>query len=201
MKLFRSLEVLKRKRPIFLKVELLEDRSLPSVTLGASFDGMSVNDTTCNCQPPDTIAAVGTNHVIEMVNTAIRIIDKTTHNTLSTTELSTFFKPVFIGPNQSDPFVMYDELANHFVAGILDFVNGSTPDHLDFAVSSTDGAGALTWTLKNYSVGEGSFSADYPRAGWNADAYFVSFNMFSTSTGSFNHVQTLTINKSTLAVA
>src|SRR5262249_16969842 len=155
-KLFRSPEVFRRKRPIFLKIELLEDRSLPSVTLGASFEGMSSNDTTCNCQPPDTIAAVGTNHVIEMVNTAIRIIDKTTLNTQSTTELSTFFSPVFIGPNQSDPFVMYDELAGRFVVGILDFVNGSTPNHLDFAVSSTDGAGTLTWTFENYSVGEGS---------------------------------------------
>ena len=202
MKFFRSPEVLKRKRPIFLKVELLEDRSLPSVTLGASFDGMSVNDTTCNCQPPDTIAAVGPNHVIEMVNTAIRIIDKTTHTTQSTTELSTFFSPVFLGPNQSDPFVTYDGPSGRFVVGILDYVNGSTPNHLDFAVSNGDPSnGSFTWTFKNYSVGEGSFFADYPRAGWNKDAYFISFNMFSTSTGSFNHAQTLTINKSTLAVA
>ena len=126
MKFFRSPEVLKRKRPIFLKVELLEDRSLPSVTLGASFDGMSVNDTTCNCQPPDTIAAVGPNHVIEMVNTAIRIIDKTTHTTQSTTELSTFFSPVFLGPIlDADSLVIHhlEELALDLETVVLEVVH------------------------------------------------------------------------------
>jgi len=97
---------------------------------------------------------------------------------------------------------MFDESAGRFIVGILDYVNGSTPNNLDFAVSSVDGNGALSWTLKNYSVGEGSFSADYPRAGLNADAYFVGFNMFATSgSGSFSHVQELVINKSTLAIS
>jgi hypothetical protein len=205
MKFFR----LSRKSPILLrpkkgirpKVELLEDRTVPSVTLGANFVGLSSNDTSCNCQPPDDIAAAGTNHLVEMVNTAIRITDKA-GNIQSTQELSSFFSSVFTGPNQSDPFVMYDEAARRFIAGVLDYVNGSTPNNLDFAVSSVDGRGPLTWTFQNYSVGEGSFFADYPRAGLNADAYFVGFNMFATSgSGSFSHVQELIINKSTLAVS
>jgi hypothetical protein len=201
MKFYRSTSMLKRKKEINLKLELLEDRSVPSVSLGASFDGMNANDTACMCQPPDTIAAVGPNHVVEMVNTAIRISDRS-GATQSTTELSSFFSPVFVGPNQSDPFVMYDELAGRFVVGILDFPNGAGPNYLDFAVSNGDpSSGSITWTFAIYSVGEGSFSADYPRAGWNADGYFVSFNMFSNTSNSFDHVQTLTINKSTLAVA
>ncbi len=201
MRFFDSPSLLERRRKIVPRIEWLEQRLVPSVTVVTNFDGMSLNDTTCNCQPPDTIAAVGPNHVVEMVNTAIRISDKL-GRVQSTTQLSSFFSSVFIGPHQTDPFVMYDEVAGKFVAGVMDYVNGSTPNRLDFAVSSGDpSSGSFTWTFKNYTVGEVSFFADYPRAGWNADGYFVSFNMFNTTGfGSFSHVQTLTINKVTLAV-
>ncbi|HXL09153.1 MAG TPA: hypothetical protein VN966_02940, partial [Candidatus Bathyarchaeia archaeon] len=107
MKLFRrarkSPTLLRPKKGIRPHVEVLENRTVPSVTLGANFVGMSSNDTSCGCQPPDDIAAAGTNHVIELVNTAIRISDKA-GNIQSNQELSSFFGPAFIGPNQSDPF-------------------------------------------------------------------------------------------------
>src|SRR5260370_1665977 len=100
------------KKGIRLKVELLEDRTVPSVTLGANFVGMSSNDTSCGCQPPDAIAAGGTNHVLELVNTAIRISDKP-GNIQSNQELSSFFGAAFIVPNHSSPFVMSHQSAVH----------------------------------------------------------------------------------------
>src|SRR5258708_38537192 len=60
-----------------LFVERLEERTTPSVTLGVSFDGMNTTNNSCNCQPPDTIAAAGPNHVVELVNTAIEVFNKT----------------------------------------------------------------------------------------------------------------------------
>jgi hypothetical protein len=185
-----------------LWLETLEDRTVPSVTLGVSVDGMNTSNNSCNCQPPDTIAAAGPNHVIELVNTALEVFNKDGTVASAPQSLASFFSSVFVGPNQTDPFVMYDETLGRFAVGIMDYVNLSTPNHLDFAVSSADNGSPLTWTFENYSVGEGSFFADYPRAGWNAEAYFVGFNMFNTTgTGSFSHVQELVINKSTLAIS
>src|SRR5260370_26969197 len=91
----KSPTLLKPRKGIRPRVELLEDRTVPSVTLGTNFVGLSTNDTSCGCQPPDDIAAAGTNHLIEMVNTAIRITDKT-GITQSTQELSSFFGSALI---------------------------------------------------------------------------------------------------------
>jgi hypothetical protein len=160
---------------------------------------MYLGDNFCNCEPPDPIAAAGPNHVIEMVNSAIEIFNKNGTAASNPVSLATFFSSLSPA-HQTDPFVMYAETTGNFVAGVVDYTSSNKPDNLDFAVSQGDPAtGSLTWTFKKYNVGEGKYFGDYPRAGWNADAYFVSFNMYKGSF--FNHAQTLTINKSTLAVA
>src|SRR5437763_12687388 len=96
-----------KPRNIGILVEKLEERNLLSVSLGTNFAGMGSNNTSCGCEPPDTIAASGPNQVVELVNTAIRISDKA-GNTISTQELSSFFAP--LGTNSlSDPVVMFDD--------------------------------------------------------------------------------------------
>src|SRR5205807_7468371 len=62
-----------RYRPL---LERLEDRLVPTVSVLKSFAGMNFNDTTSGGEPPDTIVAAGPNHVVECVNTAIRVYDK-----------------------------------------------------------------------------------------------------------------------------
>src|SRR5436305_7281911 len=121
MRLFRfarSVETcLKKKRAARLRLEGLEDRVTPSVTLGVSVDGMNTTNNSCNCQPPDTITAAGPNHVVEMVNTAIEVFDKSGNVTSAPQSTLTFFSNHH-NANQSDPFVFYDESAGQFVAGI-----------------------------------------------------------------------------------
>src|SRR5882724_5902340 len=63
-----------RCRPL---LEPLEDRVVPTVSVLKSFAGMNFNDTTSGGEPPDTIVAAGPNHVVELVNTAIRVTNKT----------------------------------------------------------------------------------------------------------------------------
>ena len=174
-----------------LWLETLEDRTTPSVTLGVSVDGMNTTNNSCNCQPPDTIAAAGPNHIVELVNTAIEVFNKSGAVTSAPESLATFFHPT--NPNQSDPFVFYDEIAGQFVAGILDFGSTSAANLIDFA-TGTDGASGISWTVRTpIASGEGSLFLDYPRVGYNADAYFIEGNMFSSS---FAHVQVITVNKS-----
>jgi len=134
-----------------------------------SFAGMSFNDTSSGGEPPDTILAAGPNHVVELVNTAIRVYDKN-GGVLSTRELSSFFSPLGTVGQMSDPQTSYDELTNRFVVGVLDFdLPGIGPSHFDFAVSNTsDPTGG--WAFRRYDMndlveGIADF-ADYPRMGW-----------------------------------
>jgi hypothetical protein len=177
------------ERPV---VDRLESRTLLAVTVGVSVDGMSTSNNFCGCQPPDTIAAAGPYHVVELVNTAIEVFNKSGAVTSSPESLATFFSPT--NPNQSDPFVFYDEIAGHFVVGILEYSSGSAANLVDFA-TGTDSAGGISWSIHTpIASGEGSLFLDYPRVGYNADAYFIEGNMFNGNT--FQHIQIITINKS-----
>src|SRR5437660_10997950 len=69
----RCLKRLWTVRPEF---ERLEDRTLPSVTLGVNYAGINSNSSSCGCEPPDTIAAAGPSTVIELVNLALQINTK-----------------------------------------------------------------------------------------------------------------------------
>jgi hypothetical protein len=174
-------------------VERLEERTVMSVTVGVSVDGMNTTNNSCNCQPPDTIAAVGPNHVVEMVNTAIEVFNKSGGVTSAPESTLSFFSN-HINGNQSDPFVFYDELAGKFVAGILDYSSGNAANYVDFA-TGTDSASGITWTLHTpIASGEGRKFLDYPRVGYNADAYFIEGNMFRSNR--FSNVQVITIDKS-----
>src|SRR5262245_16704373 len=55
----------------------LENRTLLSVNIGSVFEGVDYNGSNCGCYPPDPNAAVGNNDVVELVNTQIRVYDKT----------------------------------------------------------------------------------------------------------------------------
>ncbi|HMC66218.1 MAG TPA: hypothetical protein VKI65_14875, partial [Gemmataceae bacterium] len=185
---------------IRLHLERLEDRALPSVNLLTNFACMGPGDTSCGCVPPDTIAAAGPNHVVEMINTAVRVYDKS-GTVLSTQELSNLFGPLGGVLNMSDPQVHYDELAGRWAIGVLDFDTTSN-SRFDFAVSN-DSDPTHGWILARYDMNDGigsSFDfADYPRMGFNADAWVVSFNMYPNLSAGADHSDLLVVNKSTFA--
>ena len=181
-----------------LFVERLEERTVPSVTLGVSVDGMNTTNNSCNCQPPDTIVAAGPNHVVELVNTAIEVFNKNGTVANAPESLLTFFSNHHYA-NQSDPFVAYDEIVGRFVVGVLDYSSGTRGNYVDFA-TGVDNTSGITWTLHApYSSGEGRKFLDYPRFGYNADAFFIEGNMFRGNT--FSNVQVITINKTNLNIA
>src|SRR5262249_39951148 len=100
--------------------------------------------------------------------------------------------------DMSDPTVAYDELRGRFVVGVLDF-NNTSKSRYDFAVSNSSDPGA-GFALRRYDLNDltGGFDfADFPRLGWNADAYVATFNMFAGGT-TYHHVNTLAIDKQTL---
>jgi hypothetical protein len=178
-----------------LVLELLETRNLLSVNVQSLFRGLSG---TAALEPPDTIAAAGPDVIVEMVNTTVAYYDKNSGGRLFQQDLSVFFRPLGGVLNLGDVVVVYDELAGRFALGVLDF-NLTNRSRLDFAVSNTsnplDG-----FQLRRFNLDDGlnGFDfADYPRIGYNADAYVLTFNMFP-QLAYRDHVNTLAIDKNSL---
>ncbi len=180
-----------RSRP---QVESLESRELLSVTVGQAHAGLGYT----GAYPPDTIGAVGPNYYVEEVNTTIAIYNKSTGSLVRSQGMGAFFNSLGGVQQLSDPFVGYDQIAGKFFTGILDFNNSDS--RIDFAVSNTsDPTG--TWTYHRYDTtndGSSNHLTDYPRFGYNREAYVISYNQFGNTSV---HVDTLAISKSNLATS
>jgi hypothetical protein len=187
----------KNRQPVLLQVEQLEDRCLPTVNVGTNFVGMNFSDSGGHV-PPDTIAASGPQFILEAVNLTLSVYDKNTGARVSQQTLKNLFSPLGDVQEMTDPAVAYDELRGRFVLGVLDFDNTSKSRY-DFAVSnSSDPAAGFSVRRYDLNDGVGGFDlADFPRLGWNADAYVASFNMFAGGS-TYDHVNTLSIDKQTL---
>jgi hypothetical protein len=190
-----------------LRPELLEERSLLSVALGTHFSALDFAQTGVGT-PPDTIAAAGPSEVVELVNTNIAVYNKTGGSPIFQQNLSQFFAGVMTGNALSDPFVLYDEQAGRFVVGVLDLsvsVFGTvSSDRLMIAVSNNNHPTSAADFTEKHSINvtesalshSGQVWGDYPRAGWNADEYVVTLNMFGTGFSQFyDHVSIITIGK------
>jgi len=175
-----------------------------TVTVGVSVTAIPGASSFCSCLPPDPNAAAGPINAVEVVNTAMEIIDKSGNLLSGPSSLPAFFSGHGFTVNSlSDPVVLFDESVvnplgpnGRFIIVVLDFTTESTTDFLDFAISNDADATHGFTNFRQVNVGETSFFADQPRLGVNADAYFVEFNMFSTSTGLYDHPQIFTIQKS-----
>ena len=175
---------------------------------GMGFDGINRTNTSA-VSPPDTTGAVGPSSYIEPLNTSLAIYSKTTGTTIpggGITTFSTFFAPLGTsGVSFSDPIIVYNDVTQQFAVGILDFhvSGGTTPTptdcRLDFAISKTSNPtlASTDWNFFRYNTNDGigatfDFS-DYPKIGYNADGYVVSFNMFP-NLSSFDHTSVLGID-------
>ena len=166
------------------------------------FDGINRTQTSA-VSPPDTNGAAGPSSFIETVNLSLAIYDKTTGLTTpggGITSFGTFFSPLGGTLSFSDPVVVYNEITQRFAVNVLDFsVNASgktTAMRDDFAISKTNNPSLSSsdWNFFRYNTddtpGPAVDFSDFPKVGYNADGYVISFNMFPSS---FNHVSVLGI--------
>jgi subtilisin-like proprotein convertase family protein len=182
-----------------LRLECLEDRTLLSVNVITTAPGVTFSNSSSGAEPPDPIVAAGPTQVVEMVNSDMRVTDQN-GNILATTPLTDVFAPLGPGSFLSDPGVMYDQQAKRFVISVLDVNVDTNTDDLLFAVSDNSTAtGGFTEQQRisfTNALDNGDL-ADYPRMGWNNDAYVYTLNMFD-QTLTFNHVDVVTINKASV---
>jgi len=143
------------------------------VQVGTNFAGQTSLDSPWG--PPDPIAAVGPNHVVEMVNENIAIYNKATGALISNQTTSSFWGTTHF---PGDVQVMYDELAGRFVASAVDFMDDG--GRVYFAVSNSSDP-TQPWAEKHIidlqnPTGVGPVWGDFDKLVGTADAYVIKFN-------------------------
>jgi hypothetical protein len=132
--------------------------------------------------PPDTSGAAGATQYVQWVNTYFAVFDKKTGAIAGG-----FPKPgnaVWAGfgggcetNNDGDPIVQYDKAANRWI--LTQFSVSTTPYLQCVAVSTTSDA---TGSYYRYAFSYGSTQfPDYPKLGVWPDAYYITFNMFTST--------------------
>jgi hypothetical protein len=147
--------------------------------LGAGYPGYAVT-----AVPPDPNMAVGPNRIVQWVNNAFVVFDKSGRQINAPVSDSTFWG--LSACNQlggfSDPIVQYDSAADRWLVGevalpLLPPLLGQFAQC--FAVSTTsDPAGSYYM----WAYGFGTSIPDYPKIGLWPDGYYVTWNIFQNGT-------------------
>ena len=168
----------------FRPESLLPSPTGPSPGPSTSFKGEFLSATSI---PPDTMGAVGLNHVVNVTNDRMRIQTREGIE-LSRVTLNTFWAGVTIkGATVSsfDPKILYDRFNDHWVL-VSTFNAQSISSGVGFAVSQTsDPMG--TWNRYTAESDPSSTAAggrwiDYPSIGLDKDKLVVMYNVFNYGT-------------------
>jgi hypothetical protein len=141
--------------------------------VGRGFPGFSVL-----YAPPDTNGAVGATQYVQWVNTYFAVFNKSTHATELLAPGNTPWAGFGGGcqtNNDGDPIVQYDKIANRWI--LTQFSVSTTPYMQCVAVSTTSDA---LGSYNRYAFTYNQFP-DYPKLGVWPDAYYISFNMFTST--------------------
>jgi hypothetical protein len=167
------------------------------------------NPNPCRCSPPDQGLGASDKFVVQMVNLAGTIYSTSGSVRKATFSLSDFwFLPARGGPigiGMSDPEVVYDAIAGHWYASIIDTFD---VNRVNFAVSATADPTA-TWFIYRVIANRGPAGEclttcqhtlpDQPYIGYSDDKFLITANDFvidfTTGTGPFIGVQVWILNK------
>lgn len=161
--------------------------------------------------PPDTMGAVGPNHVAEILNTGFQVFDRNGLVVAPQISLQSFWSALGTAPGQPasipfDPKILYDQYAGRFVAvtpGNPDNRDGTNNSWLLIAISQTSDP-SLGWNLfaiKTNVGGDVNRWADYPGFGLDPNNVTVSFNMFPVGGVGSSRAIVWVINKASLIAA
>ncbi|MGC8639007.1 MAG: Ig-like domain-containing protein, partial [Isosphaeraceae bacterium] len=186
------------RRRTAMKPEILrlEERLNLSTTLGAAFLG----DSGTGWYPPDTNLAAGPNDVVESVNEAIAIYNKSTGALVSSESLPSLFSGFDSGGGSGmfDPSVMYDSQAGRFVVVAQVDDSSNHKSYVDLAVSNSSDPTQGFTERQQIEVDEGgNYWVDNGKLGGNADAYVFTGNLYTFS-GAYAQELVLTVDKSSV---
>lgn len=172
--------------------------------LSLSFAGLS-NPTAGDVIPPDTMGAVGPNHLVSLLNSQFGVFDKTTGLIPGTVvTIENFWGSLGTGAgepanNPFDPKVLYDSASGRFVAAAIGG-HVVAPSWILLAMSATsDPTGAWFKVAIRADVDADNVvrqnGADYTCLGVDAANIYVAANMFD-NTSNFQYSKVWVVSKS-----
>lgn len=152
--------------------------------VGLSFTGTTIYDS--GFIPPDTMGAVGPNHIVELVNGRYRVYDKSTGSVIADSSLDSFWTSAGASPTNYafDPRVTYDPDSGRWFAVSVD--NAGDPNSFLLAVSKSSDPTEGWTAFKIDSDSDDSHWADFPTLGVDADGVYICANMFDAPGGAAN---------------
>ena len=163
--------------------------------LGAGYPGFNLL-----ALPPDPNIAVGPSHIVQFVNNAFMVFDKSGAPLMQAPVSDETFWGSLNGTCDqlggfSDPIVQYDRVANRWVVGeiAIPLLPGLLGQFAQcFAVSTTSDP---TGPYNLWAYGFGDTIPDYPKIGMWPDGYYVTWNMFPGGGASFSGAEACAWNR------
>ncbi len=139
--------------------------------------------------PPDPTLAVSPTHVVVTVNMDIAFYTRAGVQqfrvNLGSPGNPGFFEPLGAGTFTFDPKVIYDAAAGRFVVVVLE-TYGTTEAWIDIAVSDDSDPNGVWYKYRTdavLNIGTNNCWWDFPGIGYDQNAYYVTGNLFSLTTG------------------
>jgi hypothetical protein len=149
-------------------------------------------------EPPDTNSDVGATQVVETVNLAYAVYNKTNGNVIMAPKaISTLYAPLggTCGTqNLSDPTATWDNAAQRWVITIIAYNGNFSQNAACVAVSTSADA---TGTYNLYSFSYGNVLPDYPKLGVWPDAYYLTTDSFPGG-GGFSGAESCALNRANM---
>ncbi len=151
------------------------DNPGPGVTIGTNFTGST--SAVSGFIPPDTVGAVGPNHIVEILNGRYAIYDKATGALLFGSTLDAFWQSTGVaGPfGTFDSRIIWDPTANRFIASAE---NGGNGNSIFIGISNTADPTAGFRGLRFVADSSGQAFNDYPTMSVDADGVYLATNNF-----------------------
>jgi len=160
--------------------------NIPSSTVNFEGMGAGMVGFVLDSAPPDTDGDIGPNHYVQIVNEGVTVFSRTgtkllgpipTKNLWMDTSGMSSFQPCDT-TDDGDGVVRYDRIADRWVIAQFSVNQGIGPFFECIAVSTTPDP---TGSYYRYKFQFDNFP-DYPKMALWPDAYYFSFNMFTTTT-------------------
>jgi hypothetical protein len=155
-----------------------------------TFDG--INKLQGEGVPPDTNGDVGPNHYVQSVNTSFQVFDKSGKRlTPAPITFNSFFAllgrstPCGLSEKKTDPFVLYDQIADRWVITVYAKNFDDTAFWECIGVSQTGDPVAGGWFLYALQADPANptLEGDYPKYGLWPDAYYLTVDEPSAGGG------------------
>ncbi|WP_423224158.1 carboxypeptidase regulatory-like domain-containing protein [Candidatus Amarolinea aalborgensis] len=145
-----------------------------------SFEGMGNVD---GLLPPDTNGDVGPNHYVQFINVSFAIYNKSGDLLFGPANEATLFQGFGTGCelyDSGDPLALYDHLADRWLLSFMAWPSSLPGDVYQCIAVSQSGDPLGAWHRYAFLVKRDKFN-DYPKLGVWPDAYYMTANLFTSS--------------------